>query len=498
MKTPSALLLLATLAAASGCRDDQKARASPAQIATPLQPAAEESRPPGAPTVEAPPPSADEGLELLTKLDREGRMGHRTFAALFQLVSRSVVNIFTSRTVRRMAQDPGSEDLSRYEHFFGSQAREHLQKSLGSGFIIDRKGHILTNDHVIEDAEEIRVRTWSGRESEAKVVGRDPKTDLAIIKVPASRDLVPVVLGDSDRVAIGDWVAAIGNPFGLSHTMTVGVVSAKGRKSRAGEMYNLIQTDATINPGNSGGPLLSLKGEVIGVNTSIAVLGKGIGFAIPINAAKEVIPHLKLKGRVVRPWLGIYHQAVTPELALSFGLKRPQGALVAGVVDDSPAARAGIKQGDIILRFDGKSIRDNDDLRFVVYRLPVGKSVKVVVHRDRQAYELRMTLEAEPEEPKLALEPTPRGPRVLGLTLVGAGGEEGLGGVIVQAVQEGSIAWEAGLRPDDLILAINDVPIADLESYRAVYRRLKQGDVCRLKLRRRGIEQFVAFRVVPE
>jgi Do/DeqQ family serine protease len=452
----------------------------------------------GSPILEDSSPGSPLGPEVMAKLGAGTALGYKTFAALFQVVSRSVVNIFTSRVVKRVTrEEPGDESLSLYEQFFGSQARENLQRSLGSGFVIDTKGYIVTNHHVIAGADEIRVRLWNGREMEAKVVGRDPKTDLAVIKVRPSRYLVPVAFGDSDKVAIGEWVAAIGNPFGLSHTLTVGVVSAKGRRFKSEEgLFNLIQTDANINPGNSGGPLLNLRGEVIGVTTSIAAVGKGIAFAIASNVVREVIPHLKLKGRVVRPWLGIYHQPLTPELALSFGLKRPRGALVAGVLEGSPAARAGLAQGDIILQFDGRVLRDSDELRQVVYRAPVGRTAKLRIWRNGKEYELNLLLEPDPEE-EAPPPPAPRSTPRLGLVLADATSEEGSGGVVVQAVAERSVAWEAGIRADDLILSINNVSIANLESYQQEYAKLAVSQICRLKIRRRGIEQFVAFRVPP-
>ena len=441
------------------------------------------------------------GRLLLEKMLRGGQLGSRSFSALFQVASPSVVNIFTTRVVKRTQEDDSGDDsLSRYEQFFGYQARERLARSLGSGFVIDRKGFILTNHHVIENADEIKVRLHSGRELEAKVVGRDVRTDLAVIRVKPVPECRPVVFGDSSKVEIGDFVSAIGNPFGLSHTMTVGVVSAKGRRSTSGEaLYDLIQTDATINPGNSGGPLFNLSGEVIGVNTSISALGKGIGFAIPINIVREIVPQLMLRGRVTRPWLGIYSQGVTAALARSFGLKRPRGALVSGVLDGSPSDRAGLKQGDILVRWSGKAVRDHDALRFIVHRAGVGRTVKIVVIRDMRRVELRLPLEAEPDDTATqegtdTPKPTPTlGLRVMEVVLEGASAPA----VVIQSVIKGKVAHDAGLRADDQILNINGVTITTAEAFTREYDKLAAGEICRLRIRRRGIEQFVAFVAAP-
>ena len=232
--------------------------------------------------------------------------------------------------------------------------KDQVQRSLGSGFIVDKEGYIITNNHVIEGASEIRVRLSTEKEFEAEVVGRDPKTDLALIKIKSWSDLPVLELGDSDKLEIGEWVMAIGNPFGLSQTVTVGIVSAKGRVIGSGPYDDFIQTDASINPGNSGGPLFNLQGEVVGINTAIVATGQGIGFAIPINTAKEVVAQLTKKGKVTRGGIGVYVQKMTPDLAKSFGLEENKGALVADVIAGGAAEAGGIKRGDIILRFDGK------------------------------------------------------------------------------------------------------------------------------------------------
>ncbi len=314
----------------------------------------------------------------------------QSFADLAEKVKPAVVNISTEKTVRI----PGSP----FRHFFGPDEspfgdffnrffgdipdRELKQQSLGSGFIIDKDGYIITNNHVVEGADEIKVKLADGREFKAKVIGRDSKTDLALIKISSVfKNLPTLSLGDSDKVRVGDWVLAIGNPFGLEHTVTQGIISASGRAIGAGPYDNFLQTDAPINPGNSGGPLVNLKGEVIGINTAIIAGGQGIGFAIPSNMAKSVISQLKEKGRVTRGWIGVSIQSLTPEIAYVVGLKEPKGALVADVVPGGPADYAGIRRGDIIISFDGKTIKDISDLPKIVAQTDIGKMVEMKIIR---------------------------------------------------------------------------------------------------------------------
>src|SRR5271157_307268 len=297
-----------------------------------------------------------------------------SLADLVDMVKPGVVNISATTTVKV----PGNP----FSHFFGPDDqgpfgdffkrywsdvpdRELKRRSLGSGFIIDKEGYIITNNHVVEKADEITVRV-NGKQYTARTVGRDPKTDLALIKLSTpANNLHPLSLGDSDTMRVGDWVIAIGNPFGLEETVTKGIISATGRVIGAGPYDNFLQTDAPINPGNSGGPLLNLKGEVIGINTAIVAAGQGIGFAIPSSTAKGVVAQLREKGKVVRGWLGVSLQVVTPELAPSFGLKEARGAIVADVIKDSPAEKGGIKQGDVIIAFDGKNIKMSNDLPWI-------------------------------------------------------------------------------------------------------------------------------------
>ncbi|MDH4101304.1 MAG: DegQ family serine endoprotease, partial [Nitrospirota bacterium] len=318
-----------------------------------------------------------------------------TFADLVKNERPAVVNISTTQKMEGVG--PHS-----FKDFFGKEApREHKVSSLGSGFIISKDGYIITNYHVIEKSTDIKVKLSDEREFEAKVVGKDKKLDLALLKIEAKENLPFAPMGDSDVLREGDWVIAIGNPFGLGHTVTAGIVSAKGRVIGAGPYDDFIQTDAAINPGNSGGPLFNIKGEVIGINTAIISQSggsMGIGFAIPINMAKEILDSLKAKGVVVRGWLGVYVQKITPQLAESFKLKDQSGALVADVVKDGPADKGGLKQGDVIVEFDGRKIKDMSDLPKIVANTPVGKTVKVVVLRNGETTPLSITIQKLAEE----------------------------------------------------------------------------------------------------
>jgi serine protease Do len=266
--------------------------------------------------------------------------------------------------------------------------------SLGSGFIISKEGYILTNNHVVSGADEIQVKLSDGRVFDAKVVGFDPKIDIAVIKIAAQGDLPAAVMGNSDALETGEWVVAIGNPFGLTHTVTAGIVSAKGRVIGAGPYDNFIQTDASINPGNSGGPLFNLKGEVVGINTAIVASGQGIGFATPINMAKTAVPQLIEGRKVERGYLGIGLQAVTPEAASVLGLDRPQGALVAAVYESSPAQKAGILPGDLILSFNGRAVENFNDLPLWISQSPVGSEAVLEIQRNKERRPFRLILGA--------------------------------------------------------------------------------------------------------
>ena len=294
-----------------------------------------------------------------------------SYAELIKQIGPAVVNISTTQTVKIKS---GFDEFFQ-QHYGLPKSRK--QNSLGSGFIIDKDGNILTNNHVVRGADEIFVTLSDGETLPASIIGRDERTDVAIIKIKGRADLPTVQLGDSDIAQVGDWVLAIGNPFGLGQTVTAGIISAKGRHIGAGPYDDFIQTDASINPGNSGGPLFNTKGEVVGVNTAIVQSGQGIGFAIPVNMLKPMLPQLIKSGKVSRGYLGISIQDVPPPLAQTLGLKAKQGALVSDVIPASPAALAGIMPGDIILAYDGKSINNSAELPLVVSQSPIGKIVQI-------------------------------------------------------------------------------------------------------------------------
>jgi serine protease Do len=323
-----------------------------------------------------------------------------TFAELAEQLSPAVVNIQTERATTPSSGSP--EEL--FEEFFGRKKprreRRFRPESTGSGFILSKDGYVATNHHVIEGADKIVAILADGRELAGVVVGADPKTDLALIKVETDEDLPVAPLGDSNRIRVGDWVMAIGNPFGLDHSVTVGILSAKGRNINAGPYDDFLQTDASINPGNSGGPLIDIQGRVIGINTAINAAGQGIGFAIPINMAKDLLPQLRARGAVTRGWLGVQIQRVTPDLAETFGLEDPRGALVSQVFEGSPADEAKLKHGDVILEFDGKEIESYEDLPRQVAATPPGAEVTIVVSRDGKRKKLEATLE-EMEQPEI-------------------------------------------------------------------------------------------------
>jgi serine protease Do len=396
------------------------------------------------------------------------------FVALAKRLKPEVVNISTTQMAREemhTQDDPFGEFSQR---FFGSPSprAQFKLRSLGSGFIIDRDGLILTNYHVVDHAEKITVRLSDEREFEGKVIGTDQKTDIALVKISA-RDLPVAPLGDSDRLEVGEWVMAVGNPFGLDNTVTSGIVSAKDRQIGVGPYDRFIQTDASINPGNSGGPLINLRGEVIGIDSAIFSQSGGnigIGFAIPINLVKELLPELESAGKVTRGWLGVSIQGMTPDLAASLGLDKTKGALVSSVVHDSPAYRAGIKSGDVIVEYEGKEIKSANDLPFLVAGTRVGKTVALQVLRDKKEATVPVTIEKMKEEEVVASS-TEKGDLGLTVEQITPDIAENLGlestrGVVITAVAPNSTGDEAGLQPGDIIREIDRKPIRDLSDYK--------------------------------
>ncbi|HVO83837.1 MAG TPA: DegQ family serine endoprotease [Syntrophobacteria bacterium] len=427
-----------------------------------------------------------------------------SFTDLVERVKQGVVNISTTKVVQRrpMPSPFGPQSPFRdffgddfFERFFGQMPREQKQHSLGSGFIIDpAKGFIITNNHVVANADEINVRLDNGKDYEGEVVGRDPKTDLALIRTKKKMDTTASEpLGDSDKAQVGEWVMAIGNPFGLERTVTVGIISAKGRVIGAGPYDDFLQTDAAINPGNSGGPLFNMKGEVIGINTAIVASGQGIGFAIPINLAKEILPQLE-KGKVIRGWLGVSIQDVTPELAKSFNLKDTKGALVADVVKDSPAQKAGIERGDIIVSFDGKAIASAHELSRTVAGTAPNTKAKVEVIRNGKRQAVTVQVGTMPGE---AAEETKVVAAELGLsvqTLTPELAEQfewprEEKGILITGVEPGSAAEDGGLRRGDLIKEMDHKPVQTLDDYRRQLNKAKQGESI-LFLVKRGNQTF--------
>ena len=441
---------------------------------------------------------------------RPVKITNETFAKLAEKLKPAVVNINTTMVVKqhpffreRPSPFGGQQDPFRdfWEKFFGGEMPQEFEtRSLGSGVIINKEGYIVTNNHVIENAKEITVTLSNEKDYKAEVIGRDKKTDLALIKIDAKEDLPVAPLGDSDELRVGEWVIAIGNPFGLAETVTTGIVSAKGRVIGAGPYDDFIQTDASINPGNSGGPLFNFWGEVVGINTAIIAAGQGIGFAIPVNMVKEFVPQLKEKGRVVRGWLGVVIQRVTSELAKPFGLEEPKGALVSQVFENTPAADAGIKQGDIILKFDDKEIEEFGDLSRKVASTPPGKTVRIEIFRDGKILTKEVTVAEMEEKVETATAPSKK---PLGLTVQNITPDiaQGLGlqdvtGVVVTQVTPRTPAAEAGIRRGDVIQEVNRKPIEDAEAFeKAIDEAMDQESI--LILVRRG-ESSLFVTVSPE
>ena len=427
-----------------------------------------------------------------------------SFSKLAEEVKPGVVNIQVTKKVQNAgfaAPDfPGNPfgDDSPFGRFFeGSPPMERKQEGTGSGFIIDREGYIITNNHVVENAERIRVKLADGQEYDAEIAGADPKTDLAVIKINGGADLHPLNLGSSENLEVGSWVVAVGSPFGLEQTVTQGIVSGKGRVIGSGPYDDFIQTDASINPGNSGGPLVNMNGEVIGINTAIYPNGQGIGFAIPIDMAKNIVPQLETKGSVTRGWLGVGIQEITPALEKSFGLKDSKGVLVADVFKGGPAEKAGIERGDVITRFDGKEVSEMRDLSRIVASTSVGKTVDIALLRDGKAIELSVKMGEMEGEKKTSQSPSRKN---LGISVQDMTPEiaQDLGletdsGVVVRSVEPGSPAADAGIQPGDVIREVNRKPVNDVQDFIRKIGRAESGDSILMLVQRGRNSLFAAI-----
>jgi serine protease Do len=434
-----------------------------------------------------------------------------SFSTLVKTLTPAVVNINTTKVVERRGRNfnfhgspfPNDQFDEFFNRFFGQQPqRKFKQRSLGSGFIISKDGYILTNNHVVEDADEVKVTLSDEKTYDAKIIGTDDRTDLAILKIEVDHDLPIVPLGDSSKLEVGDWVIAIGNPFGLERTVTAGIVSARGRVIGSGPYDDFIQTDASINPGNSGGPLFNLQGEVVGINAAIVAGGQGIGFAIPVNMAKDLLPQLKT-GKVSRGWLGVQIQKVTPELAESFKLESERGALVADVVEDSPAARAGVKTGDIIVSFNGQEVDGMRKLPRLVAAVPSGTKVKMKVLRRGKLKELRVVI-AELKDEKMADgSPVEKGELDrLGMAVRQITPELASqyrlprdSGVVISRIDPDGLAAEGGLHAGDIILQVNNSDIVTVKDFRQAIKKAKKNKLVRSLVQRRNSRIFVVMRM---
>ena len=428
-----------------------------------------------------------------------------SFSEVAKAVSPAVVNIRAEKVVKgggsvfRHFQSPHGEGdpfQDFFERFFGDvPRREFKERSLGSGFFIDAEGHIVTNNHVIENADKIKVKLNNGKEYDAEIVGRDPKTDIALVKTKGLTDFHAVELGDSDALEVGEWVVAVGSPFGLEHTVTAGIVSAKGRVIGSGPYDDFIQTDASINPGNSGGPLVNMKGKVVGINTAIVSRSGGnvgIGFAIPASLARDIIEQLKESGSVTRGWLGVSIQDLTPELAEYYGVKDGQGALVGEVFEGDPADKAGIEAKDVIIEVDGKRIEDSRDLSRTIAQVSVDKKVTIKALRNGKERTFRVKIVKRTDEKETVAAKGPSKETNLGMSvspltpeLVRQFDLSETEGVVVVAVEEGGPAEEAEVHEGDLILEIDHKPIKTLEDYEGQIEKVKEGETVSLLVRRK-------------
>ncbi len=438
---------------------------------------------------------------------------NQAFVDIAESATPSVVTIFTEKTVNRRFVSPF--DLfgrSPFDDFFQSpgnsrpDTRKEVLRGLGSGVIVSKDGYILTNNHVVDKADSIYIRTSDNRKIQAQVIGTDPKTDLAVLKTEA-KNLNPIAIGDSDALRVGEWVIAIGSPLGekLARTVTQGIVSAKGRANVGLADYeDFIQTDAAINPGNSGGPLVNINGELVGINTAIASRTggfQGIGFAVPSNMARQIMQSLITSGRVTRGWLGVTIQDVDENIAKGLKLKKAEGVLVGTVVADSPAKAAGLKTGDVILKLDGKNVQDTIELRNSIAATPPGTKVKVTIWRNGTIRNLMVKLEEIPDQPVAAAEQGQEMSDLVGFKAVPMSPEiaskyrlkTDAGKVVIADVDPSGNAYRAGLRSGDVVKAANRKNITSYNQFLSIVGKMKKGDLLFMLIERGGSNVYFAF-----
>jgi serine protease Do len=434
------------------------------------------------------------------------------FAEVARHVEGAVVNINTEEIIHTTGAPLGNRSGDYLGHdypldsFFRQIPRDVRQTSLGSGFVIEQDGYILTNDHVVENASRVKVKLNDGRTTDAMIVGTDAETDLAVLRIRASN--LPVLhLAKSDQVHVGDWVLAFGSPFGLEKTMTAGIISAMGSVVGAGPYESYLQTDATINPGNSGGPLVNLRGEVVGISTLIASQTgrfQGVGFAIPSSTAEDVYHQIIRSGKVTRGWLGIHVQEVTPAIAKSFDLGGQRGVLIADVDSGSPAAKGGLQSGDVILSFGDREIHNMHELSSAVAGAKIGSPSRVKVLRNDKTLFLNVSVGERPTDILQSFRSSAAsGPGILGMTVESISPDtqrqlhlNSAQGALISDVKIGSAADEAGVRPGDVIREVNHSPVSRAGDVIAVTNGLKYGDTVLLKIERQGQTLFLAFELM--
>ncbi|HWW93807.1 MAG TPA: DegQ family serine endoprotease [Vicinamibacteria bacterium] len=465
-------------------------------------------------TAMARPPEAAVSTDVPSRAT--GALTLDTFRDIARRETPGVVNINTRKVVKRQRfQDPfrdffGDDMMDRFLPRGGSGNERQTQTSLGSGFIIEKDGHILTNRHVVEGADQISVTLSSGKTYEAKLVGKDARTDVALLKIEPKEGLTTLELGDSDQIDVGEWVMAVGNPFGLGgNSVTVGVISFKGRALALGVQgttVDMIQTDAAINPGNSGGPLLNTRGQVVGINTLIITGGEhqssGVGFSVPINVAREILPQLRDKGKVTRGWLGIQIQSVDEDMAKSLKMKEGKGAIINQLTPGGPAEKAGLKAEDVIVTADARKIQDNGDLSRYIASKPPGTTVHLGLLRGGEEKALSVTLGTFPDEPGEAEAAEGRKGK-LGMTLQDLNPSlaerlelpRGTKGVVVRDVEAGEAAEQAGLKRGDVIVSVNGSPVTGVDEFEQAIEAARKEGVARLRVRDSGGFRFVVLKV---